>query len=285
MKFANTRKISFWNFGHMPQKSFRANIRDFVTGAPNLLKRLQARDIIDNLALTSNETVLDLGCGSGYITLELAKVSKKVIGVDVLDYVEDIAIPNELKGRLEFKRVTDTKLPFDDATFDKALASEVLPMIPEPELFLQELKRILKPGGTLVICNGVGHPAIRDAYSKNTTRLMRLKEKYPENFPENYEAYCRSLQESFVTARTSFMTEEEIVSLLQKEGFEVIARSYSPGQKAGEHISWHQFERFLSKNNTLGQDYFIPKYYFFDFLRHFNKTKYPGGFICQALRK
>jgi hypothetical protein len=51
------KRISWRSFGYLPRGDFSRDFREKLSGTPNLLKRLQARDIIKSLALSSDETV------------------------------------------------------------------------------------------------------------------------------------------------------------------------------------------------------------------------------------
>ena len=237
------------------------------------------------LSIEPGDLVLDFGCGSGYMTVEMAKLAQKAYGIDVVDYVETIRIPEILKDRLEFIKTSGTKLPFRENSFDKILASEVLPMIPDPTQFLIEMKRVLKPGGLLVIVNGGGHPTIKEAFQKKPLLLRILVKIYSGRVPNSYEAYCSILQNSFKTAQNHFFEEKDIRELVEENNFDIECIDYTPGHWAGTYFSWSQFLLYLKTGRTLSQHGFILKYYLFTFLRWFEERKYQGGIICVARRR
>jgi len=98
--------------------------------------------------------VADLGCGEGYLTVEVARWAKRVIAVDrskkALQHGEEIAKRRGIKnivwrhGRIE-------KSPIKDEAIDVAILSQVLHSLEDPEKGLAEAFRILKPGGKLLI--------------------------------------------------------------------------------------------------------------------------------------
>jgi len=215
----------------------------------------------------------------------MAKLGKKTYGIDIVDDIKMIRIPEKLKGRLKFIKTSGTKLPFQENFFNKILASEVLPMIPDPTQFLSEIRRVLKPQGRLVIVNGGGHPTIKEAFAKRALLLKMLKKIYSERMPSSYEAYCEVLQKSFKTAQRGFFPEGDLRDLLAKSGFETDWIDYTPGYLAGALISWSQFLLYLRTGKTISQRGFLPKYILLTLLRFLEKKKYPGGILCVAGKK
>ena len=278
------QRVNYRSFGYIPTGSIR-DVAGKLFGHRNLLKRLQAKDIMNALSIEPGDLLLDFGCGSGYMTVEMAKLAQKTYGIDIVDYVETIRIPEILKDRLEFIKTSGTKLPFQGNFFNKILASEVLPMIPDPTQFLIEMKRVLKPGGLLVIVNGGGHPVIKEAFEKKALLLRILIKIYSGRIPNSYEAYCSILQNSFKTAQNHFFEEQDIRELIQENYFDVESIDYTPGHWAGTYFSWSQFLLYLKTGRTLSQRGFILKYYFFTLLRWFEERKYQGGIICVARKR
>ena len=92
---------------------------------------------------------LEIGVGTGRIALPLIERGIKVVGVDISAkmlrrYVEK-APPN-----IEVAVADATRLPFADGTFTSAIASHVLHLIPAWKTALDELARVLTPGGVLL---------------------------------------------------------------------------------------------------------------------------------------
>jgi SAM-dependent methyltransferase len=93
---------------------------------------------------TSNPNALDLGAGRGELSARLA-----LLGYDVTA-VERYAPQFEAKVPLVDADLNEA-FPFDDATFDVAMGIEILEHLENPRVFLRELARILRPGGTAVV--------------------------------------------------------------------------------------------------------------------------------------
>lgn len=276
-----SRKVSYFSFGYIPDNRFLRDVFFRLTGYPNLIKRLQARDILESLALKSSDKVIDFGCGIGYITVELAKQAKEAIGIDINPDIAKNIIPENLKNKLRYQVIDGRTLDFPDNHFDVALCSEVLMMIPDPNQFLNEVKRILKPGGKLVVVNGLGHPAIEKAYANNSFILKVAKKLYPSRFPENYNAYVSSLRGVFETA-FEFPTSNYYLELLKNNSFNVHNEFRSPGKISGNLSSWNQYFLFLRTGRGIVTNFIFAKYLLFSFLDLFSKRFYEGGQIIVA---
>jgi SAM-dependent methyltransferase len=115
-------------------------------------------EYLDLLAPAPGETILDVGCGTGVVTRAVARrvaPSGRVVGLDpsptLLAIARELAERDSLLGQIDF-RVGDARaLPFDDATFDAALAITALSHTTDGEQALLELLRVTRPGGRIGI--------------------------------------------------------------------------------------------------------------------------------------
>lgn len=97
------------------------------------------------------KTILDFGCGHCMLGDSLRKLLKesKYYGVDIENWAEDFKHDNP---NLKFTYITsDTKLPFNDNKFDVIIVSMVLHHIQNPHFVIDELYRILKKDGVILI--------------------------------------------------------------------------------------------------------------------------------------
>jgi len=102
---------------------------------------------------------LDVACGSGKLTAELAKIAGdagRVVGLDFSPQMLDVARRNH--PRLEFMQGDAVSLPFDDASFDASSIAFGLRNLADPIRGLREMLRVVKPGGRAVVLEFVRPP-------------------------------------------------------------------------------------------------------------------------------
>ena len=109
--------------------------------------------------LKSGVKVLDVGCGHGSITLNVADVVKpgEVIGIDAMKEWVDQATEEAEKKKLSnitFRHSDAHNLDFPDDTFDVAFSNHVFANIIDPLLALKEQKRVTKTGGWVIVRAG-----------------------------------------------------------------------------------------------------------------------------------
>ncbi|MBO3697278.1 class I SAM-dependent methyltransferase [Roseivirga sp. E12] len=271
-KFKISSDIRFRNFGFIPSGYFLRDLYGWLFGHRNLIKRLQARDIINAIDPRQNEKILDIGCGQGHFTVEIAKKSQTTIGVDIAEGIDLIKIPETISDQMKFVQVKGVSLPFKDDTFDKVLASAVLGTIENTEEFLSEWRRVLKPEGKLVIVNTSGRPPIAMAYKNQPWFFKFLRKVYIKKFPHNYADFERVLNNNFGNTKSKFPQPNELKYILAQNGFGETKVEQSLSSATGNFIAWHQFIGFLRKG-------FIPSvpgwphyYYFFRVVEFFSKT-------------
>jgi ubiquinone/menaquinone biosynthesis C-methylase UbiE len=118
----------------------------------------QRRDI--TMSLVEGNLLLEIGCAEGFMTSELAGKVPHVIASDIsLSYLR------RAKARAScarFARLDIHNIPFDDDTFDCIVCAEVLEHTLSPFKALNEMHRVLRPGGSLVISvpNGMTLPRV-----------------------------------------------------------------------------------------------------------------------------
>lgn len=282
MTFPISQKINFRNFGYIPTGSIAKDLKPWLFGEYNLIKRLQSRDIINKLDLKPTDRVLDLGCGNGYITIELAKVADYALGVDINSYISTHKIPDFLQGKLEFRVTRGEKLNEPDGSFDVILASEVLVMLTEPQIFLKEVKRLLKPGGRVVFVNGVGRVSIKEAFENNDPRIVALREQVGEGFPGSFQEYEQRLVKSFGAAIHRFISEDEYCSWIEGEGLTILERDHSPKEISSDAIYWRQMKMFLKTGKSIPIKNFPLWFTYLKLIGLFSNKKCRSGSIVVA---
>jgi ubiquinone/menaquinone biosynthesis C-methylase UbiE len=96
---------------------------------------------------------LDAGCGTGFLSFELAGRGHRVTGVDFAPgmIAEARRKATERALPVRFEEGDAEQLPFPAASFDLVISRHVLWTLPHPEAAIDEWKRVLRPGGRLVI--------------------------------------------------------------------------------------------------------------------------------------
>jgi len=118
---------------------------------------LEQRDVRELCASVSRaapiSSACDVGCGFGRLTPVLTEFAERVVGFEREQDLLRIARP--LQPSIEFRPIEAlTRLPADDASFAFGLVFTVLQHVPEPEVHvvIDELRRIVAPGGHLLLC-------------------------------------------------------------------------------------------------------------------------------------
>jgi SAM-dependent methyltransferase len=102
-----------------------------------------------SLELTSGQKVLDAGCGTGYLLDFMTPKTASGFGVDISGFA--IKTAKSAYPGLNFTVSDITKLPYKNNFFDRIYAFNVIEHIPDQKPAMQELKRVLKPGGIIVM--------------------------------------------------------------------------------------------------------------------------------------
>lgn len=100
--------------------------------------------------LTKKMTVLELACGTGLISTQLAGSVKMLEATDFSAEMIQQAKKKPHSSRLHFSVQDASKLPYAPEAFDAVIISNALHIMPEPEKALSEIARVLRPDGILI---------------------------------------------------------------------------------------------------------------------------------------
>lgn len=112
---------------------------------------------LQHVAIGRDFVILDVGCGGGATVSRLAATAPdgRVCGVDYAD--GSVAVSRRKNaaliaaGRVDIRKAAVSELPFDPGTFDLVTAVETHYYWPDLAASMREIRRVLKPGGTLII--------------------------------------------------------------------------------------------------------------------------------------
>jgi len=109
------------------------------------------------LDIQPDDRLLEVGCGPGALIQALAVKATAgfVVGVDLSPTMLQQASKRNAQaireGRVRLEGGSATALPFEEASFDKALSANSLPFWPDQETEVREMRRVLRPGGVIAI--------------------------------------------------------------------------------------------------------------------------------------
>lgn len=97
--------------------------------------------------------VLDVGCGNGYVLAQYARHGAEVHGIDLTETAVHLSGRRFQLAGLNgtFQRTDGETIPYPDETFDMACSMGVLHHIADPRPMMAEMRRMLKPGGEIIL--------------------------------------------------------------------------------------------------------------------------------------
>jgi len=138
----------------------------------NHLKRYEfARAFVDG------KHVLDLACGVGYGTAYLADAAQHAVGVDVSWEAIEYAVKHYNRANVSFAQGDALMMPFSSSSFDAVISFETIEHVPDAELYLAEVKRLLKPNGVYIVST----PAAK-TYTRTPANPYHVQEWPPAEF-------------------------------------------------------------------------------------------------------
>lgn len=112
---------------------------------------------------------LDVGCGTGFLALELATRGLRVTGIDFAPAMIALAGQKAVARGLpiRFEEADAERLPFSRGSFDFVISRHVLWTLPHPEAAIDEWIRVLRPGGRLAVVDGRADPGAGPPAAEN----------------------------------------------------------------------------------------------------------------------
>ena len=174
----------FWNL--------YAGLYDFEI---NLASGAAYREMYRQMAqvLTSEMDVLEVATGTGLIAANIAPFVKSVEAIDFSPKMIAKAKKKRVPESVRFSVQDATALEFDDASFDAVIISNALHIMPQPEVVLANIHRVLKSDGLLIApCFSHGH--VSDSTWNLNAKILKLigLETYAKWTPQEYIAFLNA---------------------------------------------------------------------------------------------
>ena len=155
--------------------------------------------------LAAGEVAVDVACGTGALARELETLAPQAVVVG-LDFSQQMlkrarptggakSAPPDPPQPSRFAAGDALQLPLADASVDVVTIAFGLRNLPEPGQGLLEFRRVLRPGGRLVVCEFSTPvvPVLREVYGRYLTRLMPVAARRLTSDPEAYQYLARSI--------------------------------------------------------------------------------------------
>jgi trans-aconitate methyltransferase len=163
-----------------------------------------AGGVLEWLAARPDESILDLGCGDGQLTLRVAASGARMLAVDASAEMVAAACARGVDARVANAHA----LPFGDGSFEAVFSNAALHWVRDQDAMMAEVKRVLKPGGRFVAEMG-GHGNVAAILVALRAVLMRHGYRDLEdgmNYYPTPQAYTQRLQrQGFSTERMALI--------------------------------------------------------------------------------
>lgn len=166
------------------------------TKSPWILQKIKEYNLLKH-----DTKVLDVGCGAGFLSNELAKHNLQVTGVDLSTESLTVAANYDVTKKVTYQTADAYCLPFADHSFDVLTAMDFLEHVEKPDQVIREFSRVLKPGGLFIFHtfnrNILAHLVIIKFVEwivKNTPKNLHVIRLFIK--PVELAAYCTQAQMS-----------------------------------------------------------------------------------------
>lgn len=191
-------------------------INDVVSAGQTRLWRLATTRAVQP---TAGMRVLDIAAGTGTSSAAIAKRGAHVTAADFSEGMLAVGRERQAGNELvEFVQADALDLPFDDDSFDAATVSFGIRNFSDPKRALAEMRRVVKPGGRIVVCE-FSHPPValvRGPYELYARRVMpRIAGVLNRDAKEAYRYLNESIE--------AWPSQEEFAAWVREAGFERVA--------------------------------------------------------------
>jgi ubiquinone/menaquinone biosynthesis C-methylase UbiE len=148
---------------------------------------------LNHISINKDDTILDIGCGGGRTVNTLAKIAAegKVYGIDYSEVSVAVSTSKNKKlidaGRVRILHASVDSLPFPDDMFNLVTAVESFYFWPDLINNLQEIRRVLKPGGSVIIV----HAIYRDERFEKRNSELAIMGDFTYHLPDEFRGFLK----------------------------------------------------------------------------------------------
>ena len=219
------------NIIHTYEQYWHERIRASVEEDKNVKRPNEIIDTVSSVLKAGNR-LLDVGCGDGYFALHVKDKFNKIYGAEVAKEAALIARKWNVTTSVMDLNVS---LSFKDNTFDAVTCMEVIEHLLDPESLVDEIYRVLRPDGQLVLTT----PNIRNF--RNLYTLV-CKGVFPQTSPDTFV---------WGGGHLHFFTREDVRNIFEKAGFKRI--EFFINQEQFRLSKKRKIVRFLTGERIFGE--------------------------------
>lgn len=223
----------------------------------------QRQEVVRLLAPQPGDHALDVGSGPGLLTTDIAQAvgrHGRVCGVDISDDMLAMArtrpVPDGA-APVEYRTATAEQLPYPDAGFDLAVSTQVLEYVPDVAAALAEMRRVLRPGGRLVLLDTDWDSIVW--HSRDDTRMRQVLAAWDQHLadphlPRTLTGALRAAGFEVATPTVLPLFNHGYHSATYSAGLIDIIARFVPGR---DELTTDHARAWAEDLHTLGPDYFF----------------------------
>jgi len=192
--------------------------------------------ILNEIKLPESPVCLDIACGTGLSTLQLAEACRgkgTIYGIDISAKMIDeanLVVQKQGLSNISYMKMNAENVEFHDSTFDFVLSNMSLNFFPDKQKALSEIYRVLKPGGQFALTYAAG---------SHNWEIFDVAHTVASRHPE-LPGFLKAVED----ARACFLGLDDSVELFRRTGFR-LTNIY------GRHsIYWADPSNLASDQNT-----------------------------------
>ena len=200
---------------------------------------MQISSIRQFLQFKENSINIDVGCGDGWIS---KKITPLLPGGATLYSVDWNKSDYMYIQESDFIKSDIHKLPFKDSSVDSILLSSVLQVVPDDTRLLKEMYRVINDDGCMIITIPTGYPIIekllKNKLCSNAINLIKQRKV-------SYRIFKDETNKLYNIVGKGFYDVDQVISLLQGNGFKVVEYKKSPGVVGSLIFQYLIFIRYI----------------------------------------